>query len=61
MLHRFWQIFSSTIAAFFGVQTEKNRQRDFQTTSPIPFIVMGLILAFIFVAGLLFIVRQVLA
>ncbi|MCL1147513.1 DUF2970 domain-containing protein [Shewanella sp. 10N.261.52.F9] len=60
MIHRFWQIFLSTIAAFFGVQTEKNRQRDFQTKSPIPFIVMGLILAFIFVASLLFIVKQVL-
>ncbi|MGS0681742.1 DUF2970 domain-containing protein [Shewanella sp. 125m-7] len=61
MLRRFWQIFSSTIAAFFGVQTEQNRVRDFQTSSPIPFIIMGIILAIMFVSALLFIVRQVLA
>ncbi|MGS0675637.1 DUF2970 domain-containing protein [Shewanella sp. 0m-4] len=61
MLRRLWHIFSSTLAAFFGVQTEQNRVRDFQTSSPVPFIIMGIILAIMFVAALLFIVRQVLA
>jgi hypothetical protein len=54
-----WRIFSSTVAAFFGVQTEQNRQRDFKHQSPIPFIIMGIILAFIFVICLLVIVNQV--
>ncbi|MCK8046273.1 DUF2970 domain-containing protein [Shewanella sp. 1CM18E] len=61
MLRHLWQVLSSTIAAFFGVQTNKNRLRDFQTSSPIPFIVMGVIVAMVFVAGLLLIVNQVLA
>ncbi|MFT5234762.1 MAG: hypothetical protein ACI90A_000123 [Shewanella sp.] len=61
MLIKFWHLFSSTLAAFLGVQSEKNRQRDFKTNSPIPFIFMGIVLAVIFVATLLLIVKQVLA
>ncbi|ABV85570.1 DUF2970 domain-containing protein [Shewanella pealeana] len=61
MLRQLWQLFSSTIAAFFGVQTEQNRLRDFQESSPLPFIIMGIVLAIVFVAGLLLIVKQVLA
>lgn len=61
MLSRFWQVFSSTIAAFFGVQTDKNRQRDFSQQSVIPFIIMGVILAILLIIGLLTIVNQVLA
>ncbi|QFU24773.1 DUF2970 domain-containing protein [Shewanella eurypsychrophilus] len=61
MLIKFWQLFSSTFAAFLGVQSEQNRQRDFQTSSPLPFIIMGIILAIVFVISLLFIVQQVLS
>ncbi|WP_220769150.1 DUF2970 domain-containing protein [Shewanella sp. MBTL60-007] len=61
MLRRFWQILSSTLSAFFGVQTEQNRIRDFQTSSPLAFIIMGIILAMVFVVMLLLIVNQVLA
>ena len=60
MLNRVWHLFSSTLAAFLGVQSDKNRQRDFKTNSPVPFIAMGIVLAVIFVATLLFIVKQVL-
>lgn len=60
MLNKMWRLFSSTLAAFFGVQSDKNRQHDFQTNSPLPFIIMGIILAAILVATLLFIVQQVL-
>ncbi|MCT7941241.1 MULTISPECIES: DUF2970 domain-containing protein [Shewanella] len=56
-----WQVFSSTIAAFFGVQTDKNRQRDFKTTSPIPFILMGIMLTVFLVLTLVAIVNQVLS
>ncbi|MCG9714408.1 DUF2970 domain-containing protein [Shewanella insulae] len=55
------QLFLSTLAAFFGVQTEQNRVRDFQSRSPVPFIVMGILLAFALVASLIFIVKLVLA
>ncbi|MCL1039001.1 DUF2970 domain-containing protein [Shewanella submarina] len=59
-MQRFWQIFSSTLAAFFGVQKEANRQRDFQDTSPLPYIFMGIILAAGLVLLLVLIVQQVL-
>ena len=56
-----WQVFSSTVAAFFGVQTEQNRQKDFKTQSALPFIIMGIILAITLVIGLMLIVDQVLS
>ncbi|MEZ9369906.1 DUF2970 domain-containing protein [Shewanella sp. 10N.286.51.B2] len=57
-----WQVFTSTIAAFFGVQTENNRQRDFkQSRSPLPFIFMGIALAVLMVLSLILIVKQVLS
>ncbi|QYK13160.1 DUF2970 domain-containing protein [Shewanella rhizosphaerae] len=55
------QLFLSTLAAFFGVQTEQNRVRDFQSRSPVPFIVMGILLAIALVVSLIFIVKLVLA
>ncbi|WOT05092.1 DUF2970 domain-containing protein [Shewanella youngdeokensis] len=60
MLLKWWQVLLSTLAAFIGVQTEQNRRRDFTTSSPVPFIVMGVLLAVFFVLGLLLIVNQVL-
>jgi hypothetical protein len=56
-----WRVFSSTVAAFFGVQTEQNRQKDFQTQSPLPFIIMGIVLAIALVISLILIVNQVLS
>ncbi|MGL5047981.1 MAG: DUF2970 domain-containing protein [Shewanella sp.] len=61
MLNRIWRIFHSTVAAFFGVQTNKNRTRDFQTRSPIPYILMAMLLAAILVASIMFLVEQVLS
>nr|WP_250885821.1 DUF2970 domain-containing protein [Shewanella jiangmenensis] len=55
------RVFSSTIAAFFGVQSDARRREDFSDSSPIPFIVMGLILAACLVAGLIFLVNLVLS
>lgn len=43
------QVIKSVLAAFFGVQSEKNRQRDFQQSSPLPYILVGLVLAGVFV------------
>ena len=58
----FWRVFTSTVAAFFGVQTEDNRQRDFkQNSSPLPFIFMGIALAAFMILSLIFIVNQVLS
>lgn len=51
----------SVIAAFFGVQSESNRQRDFQHGNPLIYIVIGVVLAVIMVLGLVSIVNWVLA
>ena len=60
MLTQFWQVFMSTLAAFFGVQSDKNRHRDFsENDSPIAFIIMGILMAVLLVLGLVFIVSQV--
>ncbi|MGO1329330.1 MAG: DUF2970 domain-containing protein, partial [Idiomarina loihiensis] len=51
----------SVLAAFLGVQTEKNRQRDFQHGSPKAYIIIGVILTILFVFGLIGLVNLVLA
>ncbi|TDP37566.1 hypothetical protein DEU29_10628 [Idiomarina aquatica] len=51
----------SVIAAFFGVQSESNRQRDFKHGSPLAYIIVGIILATVMVFGLIGVVNWVLA
>ena len=43
------QIILSVLASFFGVQSSKNRQRDFSHGKPIHFIIAGLLLTVAFV------------
>lgn len=45
----FWQTIISVAASFFGVQSAKNRQRDFQRGKPVHFIVIGLVMTLLFV------------
>ena len=42
-------IVKSVLAAFFGVQSGKNRKRDFTHGKPLHFIIAGAILAIVFV------------
>ncbi|MBB1269391.1 DUF2970 domain-containing protein [Shewanella sp. SR44-3] len=56
-----WQVFTSTLAAFFGVQSNANRRRDFQNHSPLAYIAMGIIMAVVLVFSLVLLVNQVLA
>lgn len=55
------QVFLSVIAALFGVQTEQARVRDFSQKSPLPYIVVGIVLIVLFVLGIAFLVRTVLS
>lgn len=57
----FWSVTFSVIAAAFGVQSDKNRQRDFSQGSPLPYIVGGLIFTAVFVLTLVGIVMLVVA
>ena len=51
----------SVLAAFLGVQTEKNRHRDFQHGNPKAYIIIGVILTILFVLGLVGVVNLVMA
>lgn len=57
----FWQVTMSILASFFGVQSDKNRERDFVHGKPIHYITIGLIVTFAFIVLLWAIVKWVLA
>lgn len=44
-----WQTWMSVMAAFFGVQSRANRERDFTRGKPIHFILLGLLATLLFV------------
>ncbi len=56
-----WQIISSVLAAAFGVQSEKNRERDFTRGKPSTYIIAGIIFTLLFVVSVAGIVTLVLA
>lgn len=57
----FRQVAVSIFASFFGVQSEKNRERDFVHGKPIHYIIMGLVSTLLFIVVLVGIVKLVLA
>ncbi|WP_461482688.1 DUF2970 domain-containing protein [Porticoccus sp.] len=56
----FWQIVFSTLAAFLGVQSNKNRERDFKHGNIYVYIVSGLIFTTVFIFCVITVVRLVL-
>ena len=56
----FWQMLHSVMAAAFGVQSSKNRSRDFSHGKPVHFVLMGIIFTAMFALGLMGIVQLVL-
>lgn len=55
-----WQVICSVIAAAFGVQSRRNRERDFSHGDPLTFIIAGLVFTALFVLTLVGIVYLVL-
>jgi len=53
----FFQVFSSVLAAMFGVQTEKNRERDFNKGKLWHYVLGGLLFAVIFITILVSVVQ----
>jgi len=53
------KIIFSILASFIGVQSSKNRERDFKSNKPVYFIVTGIIMTIIFIISLYFIVKLV--
>jgi hypothetical protein len=56
----FWQMLHSVMAAAFGVQSHKNRARDFTHGKPSHFVIMGVAFTAIFALALMGIVQLVL-
>lgn len=57
----FWRMVLSVIQAAFGVQSEKNKRRDFTQGSIAGFIAAAIIFTVVFVLVLMVIVRLVLS
>ena len=55
-----WQVLSSALAAAFGVQSSRNRTRDFSKGKPGQFIAIGIILTVVFVIAIVTVVNVVL-
>jgi hypothetical protein len=53
------RVFFSTLAALVGVQSEKNRAHDFQQSSILPFLLVGIVLATAFIVGLVLIAQRI--
>lgn len=51
----------SVFRAWFGVQTEENRKRDFSSNDPTPFIVAGVIFTLIMIVGVIIAVKLALS
>ena len=48
----FWQVFSSVLASFAGVQSDKRRRRDFRHGRPRDFIIVGVVLTGLFILAI---------
>lgn len=57
----FWATVASVAASFFGVQSQKNRERDFTQGKASHFIIIGVVMTVLLVVGLVMIVRMVLS
>ena len=53
----FWDVFKSVAASMFGVQSEKNRQVDFQKKSIMPFILIGILFVLGFIGVIMLVVK----
>lgn len=51
----------STIAAACGIQSKKNRERDFANAKPSTFVIAGIIFVIVFILGMYGIVQLVLS
>ncbi|MBI3562537.1 MAG: DUF2970 domain-containing protein [Gammaproteobacteria bacterium] len=56
-----WQVTKSVFAAFLGVQSSSNYQRDFNYGKPSQYIIIGLIGVALFVLTIVAVVKLVLA
>ena len=53
------QVIVSVLAAMFGVQSDANRERDFENGSFAAYIITGIVLTVLFVLSIYFVVQLV--
>jgi uncharacterized membrane protein YidH (DUF202 family) len=53
----FWQVITSVLSALIGVQSNEARERDFTHGKLWHYVVVGLVVAFIFVLVLVLVVK----
>lgn len=56
----FWQVLTSVLAAMFGVQSSRNRERDFTHGRPVHYVLVGLLMTGVFILVVWTIVQIVL-
>jgi hypothetical protein len=56
-----WQTLLSVLSSFFGVQSERNRERDFRKGRPLHYILIGLLMTALFVISIILLVRWALS
>lgn len=57
----FIEVMLSVLASAFGVQSSKNRKRDFARGNPIHFVMVGILFTVVFVVGMAVLVNTILA
>ena len=57
----FFQVIGSVLAAGLGVQSSRNRKRDFEKGSPVVYIIAGVIFTVLFIATVILVVNTVLS
>lgn len=56
----FWSTIQSVLGAMFGVQSEEQREKDFEKGSAVQFIVGGIIFVVVFILTILYFVNSAL-
>lgn len=57
--NEYWSVFKSVAASMFGVQTEQNRQTDFQKKSILPFLFIGVLFVVGFIGAIMIVVNLI--
>lgn len=55
-----WEVFQGVFAMFIGVQSEKNRERQFKYGKFYQFLIVGIFMTFLFVIHIVLLVKYVL-
>ena len=56
----FLGVIQSVLAAMFGVQSENNREKDFNEGKPGDYIVVGIVMVILFILTLIWVVNSIL-